>query len=293
MASPRPTRERKATGMRRAATADQPPRMSSTAQTSASRWTAARSVMAASVARPAQRKAVRSRAPHVGDVGRAGSAAWASGLPPAPGPPSAQGPPRCSGWRVMASHCARFGRATAGVGHAILQEPVKLHEYHAKTLLARAGLPVPPYAVATTPEEARSQAAAYLHGGRQRGRHQGPGPRRWPRQGRRRQAGAIGGRGRDGRRGHPGHGHQGQHRAPRHRHAGRGHRARAVPRGRPRSGRPAHPAHGLSRGRRGHRDAGRRAPRGHRARARPSAAGPAALPGPADGLRARARRPPP
>ena len=49
--------------------------------------------------------------------------------------------------------------------HAILQTPVKLHEYHAKTLLSRAGLPVPPYAVATTPAEARSQAAAYLDGG--------------------------------------------------------------------------------------------------------------------------------
>jgi succinyl-CoA synthetase beta subunit len=42
---------------------------------------------------------------------------------------------------------------------------VKLHEHHAKTLLARAGLPVPPYAVATTPEEARSSAASYLDEG--------------------------------------------------------------------------------------------------------------------------------
>jgi succinyl-CoA synthetase beta subunit len=48
---------------------------------------------------------------------------------------------------------------------AILQEPVKLHEHHAKTLLARAGLPVPPFEVATTPAEARSQAAGYLDGG--------------------------------------------------------------------------------------------------------------------------------
>jgi succinyl-CoA synthetase beta subunit len=47
----------------------------------------------------------------------------------------------------------------------ILQVPVKLHEHHAKTLLARAGLPVPPFAVATTPAEARSQASAYLDGG--------------------------------------------------------------------------------------------------------------------------------
>jgi succinyl-CoA synthetase beta subunit len=49
--------------------------------------------------------------------------------------------------------------------HAILQGPVKLHEYHAKTLLARAGLPVPPYAVATTPGEAHAHAASYLDAG--------------------------------------------------------------------------------------------------------------------------------
>jgi succinyl-CoA synthetase beta subunit len=42
---------------------------------------------------------------------------------------------------------------------------VKLQESHAKTLLSRAGLPVPPYAVASTPQEARAQAAAYLEGG--------------------------------------------------------------------------------------------------------------------------------
>jgi succinyl-CoA synthetase beta subunit len=42
---------------------------------------------------------------------------------------------------------------------------VKLHEHHAKSLLARAGLPVPPYGVADTPEAVRQQAAAYLDGG--------------------------------------------------------------------------------------------------------------------------------
>jgi succinyl-CoA synthetase beta subunit len=42
---------------------------------------------------------------------------------------------------------------------------VKLHEHHAKSLLARAGLPVPRYSVATTAAEARSQAAAYLADG--------------------------------------------------------------------------------------------------------------------------------
>jgi succinyl-CoA synthetase beta subunit len=42
---------------------------------------------------------------------------------------------------------------------------MKLQEYHAKTLLARAGLPVPPYSVAATPAEARAQAQAYLYDG--------------------------------------------------------------------------------------------------------------------------------
>ena len=42
---------------------------------------------------------------------------------------------------------------------------MKLQEFHAKTLLARGGLPVPQYAVATTPAEARAHAAAYLDDG--------------------------------------------------------------------------------------------------------------------------------
>ena len=42
---------------------------------------------------------------------------------------------------------------------------MKLQEFHAKTLLTRAGLPVPPYAVASTPAEARAQAAEFLEGG--------------------------------------------------------------------------------------------------------------------------------
>ena len=39
---------------------------------------------------------------------------------------------------------------------------MKLQEYHAKTLLTRAGLPVPPYSVAGTPAEARTQATGFL-----------------------------------------------------------------------------------------------------------------------------------
>jgi succinyl-CoA synthetase beta subunit len=42
---------------------------------------------------------------------------------------------------------------------------VKLQESHAKTLLTRAGLPVPPFAVASTPAEAREHAATFLAAG--------------------------------------------------------------------------------------------------------------------------------
>jgi len=42
---------------------------------------------------------------------------------------------------------------------------VKLQEYHAKTLLAAAGLPVPPYGVARSPAEARTLAEAQLRAG--------------------------------------------------------------------------------------------------------------------------------
>jgi succinyl-CoA synthetase beta subunit len=42
---------------------------------------------------------------------------------------------------------------------------VKLQESHAKALLARAGLPVPPFSVAGSPGEARAQAASYLADG--------------------------------------------------------------------------------------------------------------------------------
>ena len=42
---------------------------------------------------------------------------------------------------------------------------MKLQEYRAKALLARAGLPVPPYSVASTPAEARAQAQAYIYDG--------------------------------------------------------------------------------------------------------------------------------
>src|SRR4029453_15331569 len=45
---------------------------------------------------------------------------------------------------------------------------MKLQEYHAKTLLAAAGLPVPPYSVARSPAGARVQADAHLAAGAER-----------------------------------------------------------------------------------------------------------------------------
>ena len=45
---------------------------------------------------------------------------------------------------------------------------MKLQEYHAKTLLRSAGLPVPEYAVASSPQEARAQAAGFLQAGASR-----------------------------------------------------------------------------------------------------------------------------
>jgi succinyl-CoA synthetase beta subunit len=52
-----------------------------------------------------------------------------------------------------------------GVATLSSEATVKLQEFHAKTLLSRAGLPVPPYSVASTPAEARDQAAAYFAAG--------------------------------------------------------------------------------------------------------------------------------
>ena len=45
---------------------------------------------------------------------------------------------------------------------------MKLQEYHAKTLLARGGVPVPPWSVASSAEEARTQAHGYLAAGADR-----------------------------------------------------------------------------------------------------------------------------
>jgi succinyl-CoA synthetase beta subunit len=45
---------------------------------------------------------------------------------------------------------------------------VKLQEYHSKSLLYQAGLPVPPWSVAASPEEAGTQAQGYLEAGADR-----------------------------------------------------------------------------------------------------------------------------
>ena len=102
---------------------------------------------------------------------------------------------------------------------------MKLQEFAAKTLLVRAGLPVPPWSVASTPAEAREQAQGYLSSGASRvvikaqvlvgGRGKAGGVKL---AGSAAEAEAVAG-------GHPGHGHQGHHRAPRAARAGRRHRA--------------------------------------------------------------------
>ena len=67
--------------------------------------------------------------------------------------------------RENAAVCATAHPHGGGSATLCSVATVKLQEFHAKTLLARAGLPVPPYAVASTPAEARAQAAAYLEAG--------------------------------------------------------------------------------------------------------------------------------
>ena len=64
---------------------------------------------------------------------------------------------------------------------------MKIHEYQAKAILARYGVPVPRGEVAFSAQEARRDRPAAR---RRRGRRQGADSRRRPRQGRRRQGGA-------------------------------------------------------------------------------------------------------
>ena len=116
---------------------------------------------------------------------------------------------------------------------------MKIQEADAKTLLVAAGLPVPPWAVARTPAEARAAAERFLADG----------------------AGRVvikaqvlvGGRGKAGgvklagspqeaedvAAAHPRHGHQGHHGPQGPRRAGRRDRQGVLPRGDPRPGQPA------------------------------------------------------
>ena len=72
---------------------------------------------------------------------------------------------------------------------------MKIQEADAKSLLVAQGLPVPAWEVAHTVDEARAAAERFLAAGAEQGRHQGPGARRRPRQGRRREARRLGRRG--------------------------------------------------------------------------------------------------
>ena len=114
---------------------------------------------AASVARPAQTSAERSRAPR--PASRPGSAARLGSVPGSGRRVRAGGRHRALDghrreayalWspRVAPPGVRRQRHTCEPHGPRYPQAPVKLHEYHAKSLLARAGLPVPPYAVATT-----------------------------------------------------------------------------------------------------------------------------------------------
>ena len=169
---------------------------------------------------------------------------------------------------------------------------MKIQEADAKTLLVAQGLPVPDWEVAHTVPEARAAAERILGGRRQRGRDQGPGPRRRARQGRRREARLERRRGRDGRRGDPRHGHQGHHGPQGPRRGGGRHRPRVLHVGGPRSRRAAHPADGLGRGRRRDRAGRGRPPGGDHPAPRRPAPRPARLPGPRVRVRDGPRRPP-
>ena len=65
----------------------------------------------------------------------------------------------------IATRSSRGHRHERGATALCSTATVKLQEFHAKTLLSRAGLPVPRYSVASTPAEAREQAASYLDAG--------------------------------------------------------------------------------------------------------------------------------
>ena len=134
--------------------------------------------------------------------------------------------------------------------------PVKLQEYHAKTLLARGRSAGAAVVGGVKPGRGTHPGARLPRRRRRPRRDQGAGPGRRSRQGRWREAGGERGRGRGGRGPDPGHADQGHHGAAGAGRAGRGHRAGAVPRGGARPRGQARPLHGLGRGRGRDRAAG-------------------------------------
>ena len=133
---------------------------------------------------------------------------------------------------------------------------MKIHEYQAKAILAEFGVPVPRGRVATTP----SRGPGHCPRTRRAGRREGPDPRRWPRQGGRRETGANSRRSGAGRRPDPGDDAPDASDRPRGAAGaacpggrGDGHPAGAVSRDRDRSRYGAAGLHGVGGGRHGHR----------------------------------------
>ena len=131
---------------------------------------------------------------------------------------------------------------------------VKIQEADAKSLLVAQGLPVPPGRSPAPPPRPAPRPNGSSPPGARAGRDQGPGARRRPGQGRRRQARRLGRRGRGGRRADPRHGDQGHHRSARcsSRPAADIVKEYYLSAVLDRAERPD-PAHGLGRGRRGDR----------------------------------------
>ena len=106
-------------------------------------------------------------------------------------------------------------------------ESVNIHEYQAKEIFRKYGIPIPPGEVATTPERSGGNRPKV----RRHGRREGAGSRRRTRQGRRSQARQDSRGSTRGRREDPQAHHQGSAGAEGSCHAGRRHRDRSVCRG--------------------------------------------------------------
>ena len=167
---------------------------------------------------------------------------------------------------------------------------MKIHEYQGKQIFKKYGVPVPRGIVG---QDAGGGREGRPRAGHEDHRGQGAGPRRWPRQGGRREDRQVSGRGEGARLEDPGDDAQVSPDRPRGAagedavHRGRArHREGVLPRSHPRSRQLAHHLHGVHRGRRGDRRSGRQAPREDP----PRGGGPGGrlpgVPGPQAGLRA-------